>query len=299
MLRDVRRAEKGKEIPELLAVFGPDTGEASAHAGALVVGDARLLALPVRSFRGTFAYVTSPLLLELARRDLGRSDLRLPSFAPGRGARCVGTDCVCLHDRKIYLEDLDLPAQPSPELVAWARLLAPLASPGEDVFTKRFLAVDDDTMSFLMETATQLDARVRLDPNTRTVAEGALWLEESLPAETLLLGLLAADRSRRNGHAMSPEDILGFALPSEQVLQFGGKATVGRGRCRIVPIPTSAGGGGRRAPCCAIRRAPGSPTRERLRCRKASGRTIRTRCSLSAPTSCGWGCSRRSPRCSG
>ena len=42
-----------------------------AHAGALVVGDARLLALPVRSFKGTFAFVTSPLLLRLAKRDLG------------------------------------------------------------------------------------------------------------------------------------------------------------------------------------------------------------------------------------
>lgn len=245
VLRDVRRAEKGKESPELFAVFGPETDKAGEHAGALVVGDARLLALPVRSFRGTFAYVTSPLLLELARRDLGRADLKLPSFAAGRGARCVGADCVCVHNGKIYLEDLDLRAEPSSELAAWARLLAPLASPGEDIFTKRFLAVDDDTMSFLMETATQLDARVRLDPNTRTVAERALWLEESLPAETLLLGLLVADRSRRNGQAMSPEEVLGFALPSEQVLQFGGKATVGRGRCRIVPIATDASGGRR------------------------------------------------------
>lgn len=245
VLRDARRNEKGKESPELFAVFGPDTGEASAHAGALVVGDARLLALPVRSFRGTFAYVTSPLLLELARRDLERSDLKLPSFAAGRGARYASADCVCVHNGKIYLEDLDLRAEPSSELAAWASLLAPLASPGEDIFTKRFLAVDDDTMSFLMETATQLDARVRLDPNTRTVAERALWLEESLPAETLLLGLLVADRSRRNGQAMSPEEVLGFALPSEQVLQFGGKATVGRGRCRIVPIATDASGGRR------------------------------------------------------
>jgi|DewCreStandDraft_4_1066084.scaffolds.fasta_scaffold00604_58 CRISPR-associated protein Cmr4 len=244
VIRDAGR-ENGAESDRLKAVFGPETDKAGEHAGALVVGDARLLALPVRSFRGTFAYVTSPLLLELARRDLGRSDLKLPPFAPGRGARCVGADCVCVHNGKIYLEDLDLPAQRSEELAGWAKLLAPLASPGEDLFTKRLLAVDDDTMSFLMETATQLDARVRLDPNTRTVAEGALWLEESLPAESLLLGLLAADRSRRKEHPMGPEEVLGLALPGEQVLQFGGKATVGRGRCRIVPVPPAAPGGGR------------------------------------------------------
>lgn len=237
VLRDARR-ENGAKSDRLKAVFGPETKEAHLHAGALVVGDARLLALPVRSFRGTFAYVTSPLLLELARRDLGETGrgLKLPRLPAGRGAGFADKDCACVHGGKVYLEDLDLPAQCSEELAGWAKLLAPLASPGEDLFTKRFLAVDDDTMSFLMETATQLDARVRLDGETRTVAEGALWLEESLPAESLLLGLLAADRSRRNGHAMTPEEVLGLALPGEEVLQFGGKATVGRGRCRIVPV---------------------------------------------------------------
>lgn len=53
--RDARRARAEEDSPELLAVFGPDTANAGEHAGALVVGDARLLALPVRSFRGTFA----------------------------------------------------------------------------------------------------------------------------------------------------------------------------------------------------------------------------------------------------
>ena len=236
VLRDARRANGVEKDDKLLAVFGPDTNDPAAHAGALVVGDARLLALPVRSFRGTFAWVSSPLLLELARRDLGEaaSGLKLPSLA-GRAARVVNGS-TCLFENKIYLEDLDLPAQADPVCDAWAKFLSPLVSPGEDIFSKRFAVVDDDTMSFLMETATQLDARVRLDSETRTVAKGALWLEESLPPESLLLGLLAADRSRRNGLAMSPAEVLDFALGGATVLQLGGKATVGRGRCRMVPV---------------------------------------------------------------
>ncbi len=97
--------------------------------------------------------------------------------------------------------------------------------------------VDDETMSFLCETATQVDARVRLDPTTRTVATGALWLEESLPPETLLVGLLNAERSRRQGTEMTPEEVLDFGLPREEVVQLGGKATTGHGRCRLIPIP--------------------------------------------------------------
>jgi CRISPR-associated protein Cmr4 len=235
VLRDARRASDREKTE---AVFGP-SDDPAAHAGALVVSDARLLALPVRSFRGTFAWVTSPLLLILAKRDLEDASLAIPSI-DGRGAR-LAQGSACMHNGKLYLEDLDLEALEAAEATAWAQHLAPLAFPGEDIFTKRFAVVDDDTMAFLWETATQVDARVRLDERTRTVAPGALWLEESLPPETLLIGLLAADRSRRPNVSMTPDDVLGFALPSEEVYQLGGKATTGRGRCRIVPFTRNGG----------------------------------------------------------
>jgi len=238
VLRDARRTGD-RERTE--AVFGP-SDDPAAHAGALVVGDARLLALPVRSFRGTFAWTTSPLLLTLAKRDLDEAGLPIPSTS-GRGAQLARESC-CVHQGRLYFEDLDLPATESDEATVWAQRLAPLASPGDDIFTKRFAVVDDETMAFLCETATQVDARVHLDEKTRTVAPGALWLEESLPPESLLIGILAADRSRRRGVQMTPDDVLGFALGGEEVHQLGGKATTGRGRCRIVPIARKDAGHG-------------------------------------------------------
>jgi CRISPR-associated protein Cmr4 len=215
------------------AVFGP-SDDPAAHAGALIVGDARLLALPVRSFRGTFAWVSSPLLLRLAKRDLVASELPVPHMA-GRSAQ-VASENVCVYQKRLYLEDIDLPAESSADVKTWAQRLAALAALEDDLFTRRFVVVDDDTLTFLWETATQVDARVRLDDATRTVAQGALWLEESLPPETLLIGLLAADRSRRPETEMTPDAVLDFALPKETILQFGGKATIGRGRCRIIPV---------------------------------------------------------------
>jgi len=236
VLRDARRATDREKTE---AVFGP-SDDPAAHAGALVVGDARLLALPVRSFRGTFAWATSPLLLTLAKRDLEDASLAIPSI-DGRGAR-LARGSACMHHGKLYLEDLDLTATEATEATEWAQRLAPLAFAGDDIFTKRFAIVDDDTMAFLWETATQVDARVRLDERTRTVAPGALWLEESLPPETLLIGLLAADRSRRRNVSMTSDEVLGFALSGEEVHQLGGKATTGRGRCRIVPFPKNGAG---------------------------------------------------------
>ncbi len=234
VLRDARRAVDRDKVE---AVFGP-SDDPAAHAGALVVGDARLLALPVRSFRGTFAWTTSPLLLALAKRDLDEAGLPVPSINGGDAQLAQGSCCVHQINslKRLYLEDLDLSATVSDEATVWARRLAPLVSPGDDIFTKRFAVVDDDTMAFLWETATQVDARVRLDEKTGTVAPGALWLEESLPPESLLIGILAADRSRRRGVDMTPDQVLATALPSEEIHQFGGHATTGRGRCRIVPI---------------------------------------------------------------
>ena len=250
-----------------LAVFGPDPkdGDASLHAGALVVGDARLLALPVRSFKGTFAWVTSPLLLRLALRDLERTikDYPIPTLVAGN-AHVTSMNCVALVPNpntntpagqnnlvdKLLLEDLDLDVTvvaAGTSVHKWAKLINDAVFSDEQFFTKRFAIVDDETMTFLWETATQLDQRVRINEETRTVATGALWLKESLPPETLLIGLMEADKSRRTKGTtavdMTAEAVIDFGLHgtapaprNEIVLQFGGKASIGRGRCRLLPV---------------------------------------------------------------
>lgn len=216
------------------AVFGPDTERASDHAGALVVGDALLLALPVRSFKGTFAWVTSPLLLELAQRDLGGS-LAIPTLT-ATGA-LVGDGSVCMYGKVLLLEDLDLAATRDPLATDWATWLGARLYPGKDLVEKRLAIVDDETMTFLWETRTQLDARVSIDA-TGTVKDGALWIEESLPAESVLIGLAAAEPSRFDRVKMKDAEILAHAI-TDRSLQVGGKASVGRGRCRLIPAPAA------------------------------------------------------------
>jgi CRISPR-associated protein Cmr4 len=87
VLRDARRTVDRDKTE---AVFGP-SDDPAAHAGALVVGDARLLALPVRSFRGTFAWTTSPLLLTLAKRDLEDDSLSVPDITGRRALAATGS----------------------------------------------------------------------------------------------------------------------------------------------------------------------------------------------------------------
>jgi CRISPR-associated protein Cmr4 len=242
VLRDARG--ESSDARKVSSVFGPSSDRAGDYAGAIVISDARLLALPVRSFKGTFAWVTSPLLLFLARRDfvaggqVNLENLPIPAIT-GRGVG-VTKGSACVHAGRVFLEDIDLDVQVAAAADGWAEALAPYASPRDDIFTKRFLIVDDDSMAFFSETATQVDARVRIDDQTRTVAPGALWLEECLPPETLLIGLLAASRSR-SGDGLEPEAILDFALPHEEIVQLGGGASTGRGRCRLIRVSAVTG----------------------------------------------------------
>ena len=242
VLREARRGIRSMEDtaernsddpPDVQAVFGPGTQDAGKHAGALVCADARLLALPVRSFRGTFAYVTSPLLLALASRDLATPP-PIPSIASGC---CMAGPALAL-EQTVFLEDLDLKAVPTDKMfAAWQSRLASVFDSHQEAFTGRFAVVDDEVMTFLWETATQIDQRVAIDPATRTAKTGALWIEESLPCETLLIGLLLAEGSRRAGVIRSATEVIDFALPGTgATLQFGGKASVGRGRCRMVRL---------------------------------------------------------------
>ncbi|WP_245815046.1 type III-B CRISPR module RAMP protein Cmr4 [Cystobacter ferrugineus] len=245
----LREARRGLPEGEWEALFGPlrkvsgaegDEAWEGDHAGALVVGDARLVALPVRSFVGTFALVSSPLLLELARRDLkGLEGVpeRLKRVEGPLARVGKGNVTVAPEHGKLFLEDLDLDVQEEPAVEAWARFLARALPEEEELMRERFVVVDDETMSFLLETATQVDTRVRIDSTTGSVAEGALWQEESLPAETLLVGVLAAGPSLRQKTPLGAGDVLNRALRETAWLQLGGKATVGRGRCRMAAWP--------------------------------------------------------------
>ena len=64
-----RANRKDRKKNKLLrAAFGIAGDENNSNAGALIPTDARLVCLPIRSFRGTFAWCTSPFCLQMLRR---------------------------------------------------------------------------------------------------------------------------------------------------------------------------------------------------------------------------------------
>ena len=213
-------------------LFGPRTiaGDGDSFAGALSVGDAHLLVLPVRCLAGIVSYVTAPFILRRYERDLARAGVALPALPPDPDANeaMVATGSVNLVEGKLVLEDLDLAAREHHSLKAWATQIAQAAHPNDTESQKDFIArvalLPDSVMDFLAETATEIRARIALDPATGTVRGGALWYEENLPAEAVLWGV----------YAITDAALQNIMPSSDTLLQLGGKAGVGRGLARFL-----------------------------------------------------------------
>jgi CRISPR-associated protein Cmr4 len=235
-------ADARRNDPTLRAAFGVAGDDNNSNAGALIPTDAKLVCLPVRSFCGTFAWATSPLCLQMLRRTLSLAGLTGVPAAPAsldEGKAHHTTTSVLVEGNSIYLEDLDFAAQTCDTATAWATLIAEHVFAGDsawqDQFNRRFVVLPDAAFDFLCETGTEVHTRVRIDDDNKTVANGALWTEESLPAETILMGLIQCDRIfGRNGEDITPQGLLDRFAKAALTLQIGGKATVGRGQVRCM-----------------------------------------------------------------
>lgn len=224
-------------------LFGPETisGDHDSFAGALSIGDAHLLVLPVRCLAGIASYVTAPFILRRYARDLARvSTAALPALPrePSAEEAVATPGSANIHNGQLVLEDLDLRARKDPALNAWAAWIAEAVHPGDaksrEDFVAHFVLLPDSIMDFLAETATEIRARIALNPSTGTVREGALWQEENLPAETLLWGLYAISTSNNPNDSRSETALLDAIPSSDTLLQLGGKAGAGRGLVRFL-----------------------------------------------------------------
>ncbi len=235
------RADQTPEAKDWLKdVFGPDTKNASEHAGALSVGDARLLLLPVRSLTTHFKWVTCPALLARAARDSARNGVSAPALAL---PKTIGDEVALVAGdaSSLFLEEFHF----KPEKTDLTGIIAWLAGfVAEADFAERLQAqlviVNDDIFAHLAQYTTPVTPHVAIDNTRKTVIGGAFWYEETLPPETVLYVSLLASAARSGKAEMSASKVLQHALslfPAEKpYLQLGGNETVGMGWCRVQKV---------------------------------------------------------------
>lgn len=250
-LRDQARAE-GRDLSEINTIFGPEKGkeDARGYAGSISVSDGQILLLPVRSLAGTFVWTTSPYVLARLKRDAQSCGITTPELpaAPQDQDALVADASVLLDNlgNRLVLEEYDFAGKSDPKVQTWAAWLAksifPAAEDGafREALQKRLVILSDRAFFGLTRTATEIQAHIAISHNTGTVEDGALWYQESLPAETVLVGLLRGAKPRSGGPALTDADVVNKALPTSARLQIGGKAGTGQGWVRLARV--AAGG---------------------------------------------------------
>jgi CRISPR-associated protein Cmr4 len=227
----------------LEAIFGPETDRADAHAGAISPGDARLLLFPVRSLAGVFAWTTSGGALARFLRDAKATGLttnwQAPSVAAKDGALVAPNNNVIAGD-KVVLEEFAFDPTPDAAVATIGQWLAANTLPTGDEYqywrehlSGRLVVLHEDAFRDFTQFGTEVATRIRIDNETKTVAEHMLWTEEALPSDTLLYAPLYATAPRADhshtitgGAAGVLNAVRGYGLTR---VQLGGDETVGRG----------------------------------------------------------------------
>lgn len=223
---------------KLTEVFGPATDSASDHAGALALTDARILAFPVRSMKGVFAWVTCPAVLSRLQRDLRLAKLSDMPSAPkvdSGVAICVPASPLLVDNEQVVLEEFDFRCEFGNGVKQLAEWLAQVSPEGNERLKQHLAVLHDDDFTHFVRHATEVTARVGLDYETKTVKEGALFYEEFLPAETIFYSLVLADdsRSKTKDNMKAPQVLAFLREKLPPVLQIGAGETIGKGLCAV------------------------------------------------------------------
>jgi CRISPR-associated protein Cmr4 len=216
---------------EAKLLFGAIEKEGDTHnsnAGCVQIMEAKLLAFPVRSLAGCFAWITCPAVLERFKRDTGAA-FEVPQ--PQKDKVIAGSDLIA--GAHVVLEEYALALEPGKSVNAVAAALKdstqdPLWTPNLE---KRLAIVHDENFQHFVTTCTEVVTRVSIDPSTRVVKTGQLFNQENVPCEALFYSVLSVLAPRRPGSEGDANTLLTDLLEKNPTLQIGGDETTGHGLC--------------------------------------------------------------------
>ncbi len=252
------------------AIFGPEakaeTNEESQEkdelfASCISITDAKILLYPVRSIKGVFGWITSPFVIqrffdELVSTNLAKPENLFSIVSPSDSEVIVPQDSILpiieKGERAIAFEEFVFNYRNDPNCDEIAKFLSKLLP--DNHFTRniaqRFAIVPDDVFSDFVNYAVEIRTRIRIDQETGTVKEGALFSEEFIPSETVFYSFMLfkdsfAKKEKANEDLTAKtirkkfEDLF-YKIP---VVQLGGNETIGQGFVKIKTFVANNSGG--------------------------------------------------------
>jgi len=239
--------------------FGPENAGDDNHAGALGFTDARLLLFPVRSVKEVFAWITCPKVIQRFENDLRLCGLN-PGFSVPE-SMTMPHDSLLLTNDSVILEEYAFKVKKEASAEGACTQFAGWLSenifpkPGKDStdvyaywrdkIRRDIVVLNNDDFRDFVSLGTEVITRIKIDNNTGTVAQGALFTEEYLPAESILYSLAMSTPIFKKNQAdkgifnQEENDLFEAGLVMEffknglgSMIQLGGDATIGKGLIR-------------------------------------------------------------------
>ncbi len=244
----LRARARSQQAPvEAIGLLGSAPESEEQQPSSVVVSDALPLLFPVRSLTGLFAWVTSLDVWSRFERDLAAYGVKvsklpqLPALTPETAG--VAPEVPLLGSKQtLVLEELSFPTQVVEEVGTLGSWLADHAFPDEPVFdywrqraARGVVLLPEGAYRYFVTHGTQVVPRIRIDPQTRTAADGSLWTEEYLPPETLMYARVGVNLpDAPPGWIKKATDLIDWVRGlAPGYLQMGGGQTLGHGIVRV------------------------------------------------------------------
>ncbi|MBD2097718.1 type III-B CRISPR module RAMP protein Cmr4 [Trichocoleus sp. FACHB-591] len=196
-------------------LFGTELSSAAQlEQGAIWIGDASILWLPIPSLSHGVIWISCPLLLQRwARLN------RIEGAIPAEYSTNLPTQ------RPVYLKDAILKSSELKSWTSWETFL-PQTVQAQTISIQRVLVLPDQHCATLIQMSLWRQVKIKLDAH-KTV-EGGFRYEEAIPPDTLMYFPWGVT-SQANGTAQQARVDFEELLVSQSIVQIGGQESLGRG----------------------------------------------------------------------
>ena len=236
--------EKANYATDLLDFVGKDN---SQYSGCLAFTDARLLLFPVKSMKGVFVWITCKQVLNKFASDMAISSISIASLAAVKGLDITDGNAIIASDTPsvngaVVLEEYAFNATVNSVVRDFAVELSSIVFDDTDLaywkglLQSNLVVLSDNDFRDFTLMSTEVITRTKIDNETGTVQDGALFTEEFLPNDSVMYSLVfASDEYGKNRKTEDANWVMKFfkdEIEKMSFFQLGGNATLGKGILR-------------------------------------------------------------------
>ena len=221
--------------------------EGHDRSGCLAFTDARLLLFPVKSMKGVFVWLTCKQVLNKFASDMGIAQIPIAGLDAIKtldveDGKAFTSSTSPLVNKAVVLEEYAFEAEPHKDVTTFANALSELVFGDTDLaywkslLQKNLVVLSDNDFRDFTLMSTEVITRTKIDNETGTVEDGALFTEEYLPTDSVLYSLVFASdeygKNRQTEDATKVMDFFAKTMSDLKLFQLGGNATLGKGILR-------------------------------------------------------------------